>query len=67
MAVERDYERAAESYLQALLRSHASPQEVVQELESTAAYLNQEGQADLARALRAVIARRLRPGNDQHA
>ncbi len=61
MGDTRNFERVAENYLQALMTARQDAGEVVRELEGTAAYLLEEGQAELAEALRQVIVRRLTP------
>ncbi len=57
----RNFERVAENYFQALMTARQDAGEVARELEGTATYLLDEGQAELAEALRQVIVRRLTP------
>ena len=53
----RTYDRVAENYFQALLRSGHDTLEAARDMEDAAAFLAAEGQLDIAQALREISLR----------
>jgi hypothetical protein len=54
MDQDRTYDRVAENYFQALLRSGRDALDAARDLEDAAAFLAAEGQLELAQALREI-------------
>jgi hypothetical protein len=74
MDQNRTYDRVAENYFQALLRSGRDVREAARDIEDAATFLAAEGQLELAQALREVClkyrsaeASRMISGQNPHA